>query len=67
MRFDNIIIIGSGKIACDCLEHLLTLVDKNKLLILESAKNKISMLERICKKQNIVYKNIAGGVLKILF
>ncbi len=54
MYFDNIILIGSGKIACDCVEIL----HKNDiaLYVLESRNSSISMLRRTCEKNGIDYE-----------
>lgn len=54
MRFDKIMIIGSGKIACDCVRYLLTIVNKEKLIVLEQAGNSLSMLKKLCESQKIV-------------
>ncbi len=60
MRFDNIIIIGSGKIACDCVEIL----HKNSIAmdVLESKNSNVSMLRSICKKNEIKYDSCEEAV-----
>lgn len=53
MYFDYIIVVGSGKIACDCVNILNQRV--SALRVIESKKKQISMLKRICDKKNIEY------------
>ncbi len=53
MRFEKVIIIGSGKIACDCVEIL-----KSKSIALEVIESKystVSMLQRTCIRNAVQY------------
>ncbi len=66
MYFDNIIIIGSGKIACDCVVFL----HRNNIFldVIESKISNVSMLRMICKKNEIMYEccEEAAKIKKIL-
>ncbi len=55
MRFDKVILIGSGKIACDCLMYLKDIVKKEVLYVIESQESSISMLFKYCEKQDVSY------------
>lgn len=55
MRFDKVVIVGSGKIACDCLRHLITILEKQYIVALETQENSLSMLRRICEKEHLDY------------
>ncbi len=55
MRFDKILLAGSGKIACDCLNYILTLVYQKDITVLETADSPLSMLRQICVKREIEY------------
>lgn len=55
MRFDRVMLVGSGKIAKDCLEYLLTLVNSEFLVVLETGDNSLSLLERKCQSHEVVY------------
>ncbi len=61
MRFDKVILIGSGKIASDCLAYLTTLMKKENLMVMETTDSTLSFLKRICKKQEIPYITYSGG------
>lgn len=61
MRFDKIILIGSGKIAGDCLKCLLHLVEKEKLVVMETSDSSLSMLESICRQEGLAYEAAATG------
>lgn len=58
MFFDKVLIIGANKVACDCLESLVQKMDKTKLNVLESSDSKISMLQNLCKKNDVSYYKI---------
>ncbi|MBE5941179.1 MAG: hypothetical protein E7264_01430 [Lachnospiraceae bacterium] len=55
MRFTKVILVGSGKIACDCLRYMITIVAIKDIVVLESQNNQLSMLANVCKKENISY------------
>lgn len=57
MRFDKIIIIGSGKIACDIVKHLSDIVEKNIIFVFEISPNILSTLGKICNKCKVMYSN----------
>lgn len=61
MRFDKIIVIGSGKIAGDCLQYLLSILPKNKLCAIETSDSSLSMLESICRKENLPFEAFSIG------
>lgn len=50
MRFSKIIVLGNGRIACDCIELLLQNVDKEFVLVIESQYNSLSMLKTKCEQ-----------------
>lgn len=58
MRFEKIMIVGSGKIACDCVRYLITIINKEYLEILETQGNSLSLLEKICLKEKIIYSKV---------
>ena len=60
MRFDKIILMGSGKIAYDCLRHLLCIIDKEDMQVLETQQSSLSMLDRLCQKESIIYSIITA-------
>ena len=66
MYFYNIIIIGSCKIACDCVVFL----HRNNIFldVIESKISNVSMLRMICKKNEIMYEccEEAAKIKKIL-
>lgn len=55
MRFDKIIIVGSGKIACDCERYLYQIIGNEQLIALETQQNSVSMLETYCKRDSVAY------------
>lgn len=56
MRFEKVLVIGSGKIACDCVNTLHTkAID---LEVIESKASTISMLKGICSKKEIPYSRL---------
>lgn len=61
MRFDKIMLVGTGKIANDCLNYLMTLVYHENLVVLETGNNSLSTLKRICKSHGLVYIVCKGG------
>lgn len=56
MRFHKVLLIGSGKIACDCLNYLLTLVNQKDITALETIDSPLSMLRLLCQKREIAYE-----------
>lgn len=62
MRFEKIIVVGSGKIAADCIKHLSKCVISDKLLVVESEDNSLSVVERICRNSEINYTKITNKV-----
>lgn len=56
MRFDKIVVIGSGKVAVECVKYLTALEKKIELVVCESERNRVSMLERQCNKHAIKYQ-----------
>ena len=58
MRFDKIILMGTGKIAVDCISYLSEHVEIEKLLVVESADSFFSILERACNKRTLSYIKI---------
>lgn len=73
MRFGRVVVIGSGKIACDCAKILCDLVDKEKIFMLESGNNGMSILSSWSEKEGINYyvsdssKEIEQQLKQILF
>lgn len=59
MRFDRIVIIGAGRIACDCIRYLAGFVPKN-LQVLESAQQNLSMVRMNCQKLHLPYEAITA-------
>ena len=57
MRFDKVIILGSGKIACDVVTYLNGILEKNILYVLEILSNPLSSLSKISNKYGISYSN----------
>ena len=55
MRFTKVILVGSGKIACDCLRYMIKIIDIKDIVVLESQNNQLSMLHNVCEKENIRY------------
>jgi len=55
MEYDRVILIGSGKIAVDCLNILLE--HTTRVLCMEYARNPLSILETVCKGKGITYKH----------
>lgn len=53
MRFDKIVIVGSGKIACDIIQILIKRIDLTKITVIESKNSSLSFLESICKNKGI--------------
>lgn len=63
MRFDKILILGSGKIACDCARYLAVKLNiRDRIIVLETQENALSMLQRICNKENLEYSVITDKV-----
>ena len=54
--FDRAVIIGSGKLACQCAETAIGAV--KKLEVIESECPAISFLEGVCKKHGLKYRQI---------
>lgn len=42
MRFDKIVIVGSGKIACDIIQILIKRIDLTKITVIESKNSSLS-------------------------
>jgi methionyl-tRNA formyltransferase len=63
MRFDEVILVGSGKIACDCVKYLVSILPVSQIYVLESADVALSMLERICRSREVVYEKQQGKAL----
>lgn len=55
MRFDKIILVGANKVACDCLNIICKEVDSKAVHVLETSDDRISMLSKICQKNNASY------------
>lgn len=55
MRFDRVLIIGSGNIATDCVRILTQELGLRCVEVLESASSRFSMLEHMCTKGNVPY------------
>lgn len=55
MYFNNIILVGSGRIACDCVEVLCR--NNVSVKVLETQNSMVSMLRDACKKNGISYAN----------
>lgn len=55
MRFDKIVIVGSGKIACDIVGLLSKEIFLTNLVVIESKRNSLSFLEKICIRKGVRY------------
>ena len=55
MRFNKIVIVGSGKIACDIVQILRKEIDLTKITVIESKNSSLSFLESICKNKGIQF------------
>lgn len=55
MRFDKIILVGSNKVACDCLRIICNNVDSDMVQVLETSDDSISMLSGVCQKNNVSF------------
>lgn len=55
MYFQQILIMGANKVACDCVSLLKNKAGKECLFVLETADERLSMLESVCKKNDVVY------------
>lgn len=55
IQFDRVIVIGSGKIVCDCAKILCKLMDKEKIFIIESGNNSISIVASWSQREGIDY------------
>lgn len=53
MYFEKILLLGSGKIACDCAQILSE--KEIQYNVIESQYSQVSMLKRLCDKLNILY------------
>lgn len=60
-KIDNIILIGSNSIACECARYLNDINEKFE--VIESHKSLISMLSNICKNNDIKYSCICNSEL----
>ncbi len=58
MRFEQIILIGTGKIAYDCLSILTSYTDK--ITCIEYKGNPLSLLSSLCHEKKISYRNTAS-------
>ena len=56
MKYKNVIIIGTGKIACQCIEIVFSFTDKIECI--EHDKFPLSAVKMICQKNNIYYRLI---------
>lgn len=59
MRFDNVLLIGGGKIATDCT-RILKETGVEKLEVIESSDSQFSMLKAICRKNDVPYRCLLG-------
>lgn len=55
MRFDEVLVVGSGKIACDCTRYLISIVPQDRIFVLETQISTLSMLSQICNKGQMQY------------
>ena len=55
MKFDKVVVIGSNKIAVECVKVLFDEYKIEELFVIENSNNNMSMLEYICSKKKIDY------------
>lgn len=58
MRFEQVIIIGANKVACDCVNIVCKCMSDRQVLVLESSDDSLSMLYKICHKHQIFYTRL---------
>lgn len=58
MRFEQVIIIGANKVACECVNIVCKSMDSNRVLALESSDDSMSMLKKICHKHQVDYTRL---------
>ena len=53
--FTEILLVGSGTIACDCLNEIVNYVDASNIHVIEIVESSLSFLKKQCKKNNVEY------------
>lgn len=56
MKYEKLIVIGSGKIACECIKVLKSYNDK--IICIENEESLLSFVKSICNINNLEYKLI---------
>lgn len=58
MRFEQVIIIGANKAACDCVNIVCKSMSNSHVLVLESSDDSLSMLYKISHKHQVYYARL---------
>ena len=53
--FTEILLVGSGTIACDCLNEIVKYVNGSNIHVMEMEGSSLSFLKKQCKKNNVEY------------
>ncbi len=53
--FTEILLVGSGTIACDCLNEIVRYVNGSNIHVMEIAESSLSFLKEQCKKNSVEY------------
>ena len=53
--FTEILLVGSGTIACDCLNEIVKYVNGSDIHVMEMEGSSLSFLKKQCKKNNVEY------------
>lgn len=53
--YTNIIIVGTGKIACSCLDYLMSRMSRTKILVYEYCPSPLSVLRKKAEQHNVDY------------
>lgn len=53
--FTEILLVGSGTIACDCLNEIVKYVNGSDIHVMEMEESSLSFLKKQCKKNNVEY------------
>ena len=62
MYFQQVLIMGANKVACDCVNLLKDKMGKECLFVLETADERLSMLGAVCKKNGVFYSKRKDSV-----
>ena len=53
--FTEILLVGSGRIACECLNEIVKYVNGSHIHVMEMLGSNFSFVKKLCKKNNVEY------------